>query len=136
MRSTATALTGLDRERPFYPTVLMVIASYYVLFAVMAAPSCAPGSEIIARSAFLLIAVIGYKNLWLVAVGLVGHGIFDIVHHSIIKNPGVPRWWPGFYLVFDLILGGLLAVRLMKSSLATRWEKRRPCATPFAQIAD
>ncbi len=26
---------GLDRERTFYPTVLMVIASYYVLFAVM-----------------------------------------------------------------------------------------------------
>jgi hypothetical protein len=31
------ALVGLDRERAFYPTVLIVIASYYVLFAVMAA---------------------------------------------------------------------------------------------------
>jgi hypothetical protein len=30
----ATAI-GLDRERAFYPTVLMVIASYYVLFAAM-----------------------------------------------------------------------------------------------------
>jgi len=26
---------GLDRDRAFYPTVLIVIASYYVLFAVM-----------------------------------------------------------------------------------------------------
>ena len=33
---SATAI-GLDRERAFYPTVLMVIASYYVLFAVMGA---------------------------------------------------------------------------------------------------
>ena len=26
---------GLDRDRALYPTVLVVIASYYVLFAVM-----------------------------------------------------------------------------------------------------
>jgi hypothetical protein len=30
-----SALIGLDRERSFYATVLMVIASYYALFAVM-----------------------------------------------------------------------------------------------------
>ena len=29
------AIVGLDRDRAFYPTVLSVIASYYVLFAVM-----------------------------------------------------------------------------------------------------
>jgi hypothetical protein len=27
------AVIGFDRERAFYPTVLIVIASYYVLFA-------------------------------------------------------------------------------------------------------
>ena len=26
---------GLDRDRAFYPTVLIVVASYYALFAVM-----------------------------------------------------------------------------------------------------
>jgi hypothetical protein len=31
----AATMIGLDRERSFYPTVLIVIASYYVLFAVM-----------------------------------------------------------------------------------------------------
>ena len=30
-------IVGLDRERAFYPTVLIVAASYYVLLAVMAA---------------------------------------------------------------------------------------------------
>lgn len=29
-------VTGLDRDRAFYPTVAIVIALYYVLFAVMA----------------------------------------------------------------------------------------------------
>ena len=28
-------LVGFDRDRAFYPTILVVIASYYVLFAVM-----------------------------------------------------------------------------------------------------
>jgi hypothetical protein len=101
---------GLDRERAFCPTVMIVIASYYVLFAVMA-PSGGPlVIEIDAASAFLLFAIIGYKrNLWLVAIALVGHGVFDFVHHFLIENPGVPSWWPGFCLVFDLICGGVLA---------------------------
>ena len=40
----ATAI-GLDRERAFYPTVLIVIASYYVLFAVMGGSSRACWSK-------------------------------------------------------------------------------------------
>jgi hypothetical protein len=31
--------TGFDRDRAFYPTVLIVVASYYALFAVMGADS-------------------------------------------------------------------------------------------------
>jgi hypothetical protein len=33
------AVIGFDRERAFYPTVLIVIATYYVLFAAMGASS-------------------------------------------------------------------------------------------------
>jgi hypothetical protein len=113
-------IVGLDRERAFYPTVMIVIASYYVLFAVMAPSGRALVIEIVVASAFLLFAIIGYKrNLWLVAIALVGHGVFDFVHHFLIENPGVPHWWPGFCLVFDLILGGVLAARLMRRRLAT-----------------
>src|ERR1700731_4504314 len=94
------AVVGLDRERAFYPTVLIVIASYYVLFALMAASGRALLIEIVVASGFLLFAIIGYKrNLWLVAIALAGHGAFDIVHDLLIENPGVPRWWPGFCLV-------------------------------------
>jgi hypothetical protein len=35
----SAAIIGFDRERAFYPIVLIVIASYYVLFAVMGASS-------------------------------------------------------------------------------------------------
>jgi hypothetical protein len=114
-------IIGLDRERAFYPTALIVIASYYVFFAVMAASRRTLVIEIAIASGFLLLATIGYKrSLWLVAFALVGHGVFDIVHHILIENPGVPHSWPGFCLVFDVILGGLLVVRLWRRRLATR----------------
>ena len=35
--AAAATLIGFDRERTYYPTVLIVIASYYVLFALMGA---------------------------------------------------------------------------------------------------
>ena len=113
-------VVGLDRERAFYPTALIVIASYYVLFALMGASTRALVIEIVVASGFLLVAIVGYKkNLWLIAIAMVGHGIFDMVHRLLFENPGVPGWWPGFCLVFDVILGGLLAARLMKRRLAT-----------------
>jgi hypothetical protein len=35
----SATVVGFDRERAFYPTVLIVIASYYVLFAAMGVPA-------------------------------------------------------------------------------------------------
>ena len=113
---TAAAI-GFDRERAFYPTLLIIIASYYVLFAVMGASGQIVILESVAAGGFLLVAVIGFKtSLWLVVGALVGHGVFDFVHHFFIENPGVPRWWPGFCLAFDVIAGGFLAVLLMRRS--------------------
>ena len=111
---SSTAL-GFDRERVFYPTVMMVIASYYILFAAMGASAAAVIVESIAAGVFLLFAVIGFKTrLWLVVVALAGHGVFDFFHHLIIDDPGVPRWWPGFCLAFDICAASYLAVLLMK----------------------
>jgi hypothetical protein len=113
-------MIGLDRERGFYPPVLIVIASYYVLFAAMASSGRTLVIEIAVASGFLVLAIIGYKrSLWLLAFAIVGHGVFDIVHHLLIENPGVPHWWPGFCSVFDLVFGGLLALRLWRRRLAT-----------------
>jgi hypothetical protein len=115
--AVSATIIGLDRERAFYPTVLIVIASYYVLFAVMGASGRTLAVEIAVASGFFLFAVLGFRrNLWLVVAALFGHGVFDVVHHLFIENPGVPRWWPGFCLVFDVIVGGSLAVRLLRRS--------------------
>ncbi|MGH9495585.1 MAG: hypothetical protein ACRD3B_11350 [Candidatus Sulfotelmatobacter sp.] len=113
----ATAI-GLDRGRAFYPTVLIVIASYYVLFAVMGASRHALIFEMLVASGFLLIALVGFKkNLWFVALATVGHGVFDFLHHLFVANPGVPSWWPGFCLAFDVVFGCFLAMRLITRAL-------------------
>ena len=110
-----SALVGLDRERSFYATVLIVVASYYALFAVMGGSGHTLIVEILAASVFCVLAVFGFKgNFWLVAAGLVGHGIFDFFRRGLIENPGVPHWWPGFCLAFDVVFGGWLVVRLLR----------------------
>jgi hypothetical protein len=112
------AVVGLDRGRSFYPTVLIVIASYYVLFAAMGATGRTLVVEILAAGGFSGFALIGFKkSLWLIAIATVGHGIFDGAHHLFIDDPGVPRWWPGFCLAFDVVFGCFLAMRLLTCTL-------------------
>ena len=110
-----SAIIGFDRERSFYSTVLVVVATYYILFAVMGASGRTLILEIALASGFFLFAALGFKgNLWLVAAATAGHGIFDMLRPRFIANPGVPRWWPGFCMAFDVIFGGWLALRLLQ----------------------
>src|SRR3954462_5674468 len=107
--------TGFDRDRAFYPTVLIVVASYYSLFAVMGAfRRSTLEIEIVAGLVFSVVAVLAFKkSMWLAAVGIAGHGFFDFfVHHSLVTNPGMPVWWPGFCGTIDFVLGGWLAICL------------------------
>jgi hypothetical protein len=68
--------------------VLIVIASYYVLFAAMGASRRTLIIEIVIAGGFLLVAVLGFRrNFWLVVAALIGHGIFDFVHHFFSTIP-------------------------------------------------
>jgi len=105
----ATAM-GLDRDRAFYPTVTIVIALYYVLFAVMGGSTPALVLESIAGVGFLLGAALGFRlSLWIAVAALAAHGGFDLVHASVISNPGVPIWWPEFCLTYDVTAAAYLA---------------------------
>jgi len=48
-------LAGFDRDRAFYPTLLVVIASYYVLFTVMGGSRPALRVETLVMIVFLVI---------------------------------------------------------------------------------
>ena len=100
----------LDRDRAFYPTVAIVIASLYSLFAVMGGSTEALVVESTVGVGFIALAVFGFRtSLWVVAAALGLHGVFDLVHGSFILNPGVPRWWPAFCLTYDVAAAGYLA---------------------------
>ena len=112
----AATFLGLDRDRAFYPTVMMVIASYYALFAVMGGSAHALAAESIAILAFLSLSVAGFRtSLWLVVAALAAHGLFDFIHSHLIVNPGVPAWWPPFCLSYDLVAAAYLAWLLSRS---------------------
>jgi len=101
---------GFDRDRAFYPTVLMVIASYYVLFAAMSESVHTVLFESTAMTVFVIAAVAGFKfSAWIVVAALAGHGVFDAVHRKLVEDAGVPVWWPAFCLAYDLGAAGSLA---------------------------
>jgi Protein of unknown function (DUF3703) len=105
-------VAGFDRDRSLYPVILVVVASYYDLFAVMGG-GAALRWEIVASGAFILMAVAGFKtNLWVVAVALVGHGLLDWYHGQLIANAGVPAWWPMFCMSYDIAAAAYLTWRL------------------------
>ena len=105
----ATAV-GLDRDRAFYPTVAIVIAALYALFAVMGASSRALALDSLVGAVFVAVAVWGFRSsLWAVVVALAAHGVLDLVHDNLIANPGVPIWWPAFCLAYDVTAAAYLA---------------------------
>src|SRR5205085_7771791 len=84
---------GFDRDRAFYPTVMMVIASYYVLFAAMTGSVHTVLLESVGMTLFAIPAVVGFKrSAWIVVAALAAHGVFDALHRHVLENSGVPVW--------------------------------------------
>ena len=107
---------GFDRDRAFYPTVLIVVASYYVLFAVMSGSVETVLLESVVMALFAVAAVAGFKgSAWIVVAALAGHGVQDAVHGHIVANAGVPAWWPAWCLAYDVGAAGALAWILMRA---------------------
>ena len=115
---------GLDRDRAFYPVVLIVVASFYILFAVIGKQGGDLFVAVAQWAFFAALAVVGFRSsLWVVAAGLVGHGLFDFVHHLLATGRGMPIWWPDFCASFDLAAGigfGLILLLGRKPTTAGR----------------
>lgn len=113
-------IIGLDRERGFYPTQMIVIALLYGLFAAMSGSTGVLMMESIGIILFILAAVIGFKtNLWIVALALAAHGVYDFLHPLLFDNPGAPLWWPAFCGAYDVVAGIYLGLLLNKRRVAS-----------------
>lgn len=106
-------VAGLERDRAFYPVMMIVIASYYALFAILGGDGHALAVEIAIAMVFVCLAVIGFRtSLWIVAAAILGHAGLDLVHGHVVTNAGVPAWWPMFCASIDAFAAFYLAWRL------------------------
>ena len=116
-------LAGFERGT-FYATVLIVVASFYVLFAAIAGGGAGLGLELLVAALFAAGAVLGFRtSQWILAAGLAAHGLFDLVRGEVMSGTGVPPWWPGFCLAYDLTAAALLAAILLT-------DRPRPAPAP------
>jgi len=114
----AGTIFRLDRDRAFYPIMMIVIAAFYGFFAVVGGSTRALVQESIAIAIFFALAIAGFKrNLWIVVLALFAHGVFDFVHAGIIPDRGVPAWWPPVCLAYDIVTAAYLAVLLKSRQL-------------------
>src|SRR4029450_11446082 len=78
---------GLDRDRAFYPTVMIVIGFYYGLLGGVGGGGETVLLECVVMSLFAIAAVVGFKsNTWIVVAALAGHGVFDTFHGYVLEN--------------------------------------------------
>lgn len=118
---TFAMLVSLDRDRAFYPTVLIVVASYYVLFAIMGGDQRELIENLLIAVVFVIVASMGFKrSSWLIVAALAAHGLFDFVHGFIMSNRGMPPWWPAFCGSYDVTAAGFLAWALHRSPSLSR----------------
>ncbi|MGB0237776.1 MAG: DUF6010 family protein [Cycloclasticus sp.] len=97
-------VTKFDKDRSYFATLLIIIATYYVLFAFMSSEALI--TEIVIASVFSVVALAGALR-WpiLLGIGILLHGVFDYYHGHFINNSGVPEWWPAFCAGFDIVFG-------------------------------
>lgn len=101
--------------------MLAVIAMLYLLFAALSGSIHTLLIETAFAIGFLLLAFAGFRtSLWIIAAALFSHGVFDFFHSYLVVNRGVPNWYPGFCLAYDVVAAGFLAYLLARSKLSVR----------------
>ena len=88
-------------------TILCSIAFIYVGFALSDNITQNVIIEVSVALIFYSIAIIGYsKNSYLIAYGIMAHGIWDIFHpHLNSVQTAIPDYWALYCFVTDMILG-------------------------------
>jgi hypothetical protein len=88
-------------------TILCSIAFIYVGFSLKGNTVSSIVLEVLVAVVFYFIALIGYSRYnYLIAFGIVLHGIWDIFHHhALLIKTDIPSYWPVYCLVTDILTG-------------------------------
>jgi hypothetical protein len=91
---------------------LALIAAIYIGFAVADGRRHVLVAEVAVASVFVVVAAAAATGaLWLIVVGLVGHGVKDLWQHRTGFVAGT-RWWPPFCATVDFVAAALIAVAI------------------------
>ncbi len=102
-------ITQAEQKPLPYPLLLASFSVYYFVFAIYANDYSALGNEALVSVLFVLIAIYAYKKrnsigLLVLAIGYIGHAVYDFAHDSLFVNHGSPLWWPEFCGAVDGII--------------------------------
>ena len=88
-------------------TILCSFAFIYVGFSLKGNTISSIVLEVLVAVVFYFIALIGYSRyIYLIAYGIVLHGIWDIFHHNaLLIKTDIPSYWPVYCLVTDILTG-------------------------------
>ena len=104
---------GMLQERSGLAVLLIAIAVFYPVFAAASGDVLAIALHGAIFAAFGALALRGFRRgTFLLAGGLIAHGIFDVAT-GLISAPG-PAWWPAFCAAFDIVAGALI-LRLIQT---------------------
>jgi hypothetical protein len=91
---------------------LALIAAIYIGFAVADGRRHVLAVETAVATVFVVVAAGAVtESLWLIVVGLAGHGAKDLWQHRTGFVAGT-RWWPPFCATVDFVAAGLIAVAI------------------------
>ncbi|MBC3767133.1 hypothetical protein [Neptunicella marina] len=110
---------GYEKRQWAYSLLLATFPVYYWVFAVYAKDGSALLNEILTGVFFIATAVVACKasrvsGLLLLALGFIGHGVYDVIHLSLYRDSVAPSWWPEFCGSIDVLLGVYMLYLLHK----------------------
>ncbi len=109
---------GMLSERSGAAVLLMAVAVFYPVFAAAEADTAGLVLHLLIFAGFTFLALRAYhRGLFLLAGGLIAHGIFDIIA-GFIATPG-PSWWPAFCASFDIV-AGVMILQLIQTGKVPR----------------
>ena len=92
----------------FHTVSLTMIGAIYMGFAFADGRPSIVILELSVATVFIVLALLG---LWVaplfIAVGLVLHGIWDLLHHPRGIKTKLPVWYPPFCAAFDFLFAGV-----------------------------
>ena len=109
---------GMLAERSGAAVLLIAVAVFYPVFAAAEGDLLALALHLAIFAGFTFLALRAYhRGLFLLAGGLIAHGLFDIMT-GLIAAPG-PGWWPAFCASFDIV-AGVVMLQLIQTGKVQR----------------